>query len=270
MNFKTRRIIALIVTAVALAAVWMFAWIEESRLGHSSYFTGFTTLATLFVLILLGMRRRLPMWPLGKMASWTQVHLYTGIFASGVYIMHVPALVGGGHFEFALSMVFWVVAASGFYGVYVSRTVPKRLTAVGHEHRFDRVDWNRSQIAELAQSVLEETGKTPAGQVLENFYNDTLRHFFTQRPSFAYVLIPTGNRRRRLLGNLKDLDRYLENDSRVTAGRFAALVRKRDDLDYQFALQLRLRVWLVVHATFSVVLTAAAVIHAVLALRFTL
>ena len=71
-----------------------------------------------------------------------------------------------------------------------------------------------------------------------------------------------------MLTGLKELDRYLETEGRTAAGMLAALVRRRDDLDYQFALQLRLRVWLVVHGVFSIVLLAAAIVHAVVAWRF--
>ena len=41
-----------------------------------------------------------------------------------------PALIGGGIFECGLSIVFWLVTASGVYGIYASRTFPKRLTAI--------------------------------------------------------------------------------------------------------------------------------------------
>ena len=75
-------------------------------------------------------------------------------------------------------------------------------------------------------------------------------------------------RRRRLLNGLKELDRYLENDGKQTAGQFAALVRRRDDLDYQFAIQLRLRLWLVIHGIFSIALLAGAITHAALVFRF--
>tara|TARA_R110002049_G_scaffold72490_7_gene187481 strand:+ start:23919 stop:24740 length:822 start_codon:yes stop_codon:yes gene_type:complete len=269
-HFRTRRIIALAITAIAILIVWIFAWIETSRLGHASYVTGWTTLSTLFLLILLGVRRRVPMLRLGSASTWTQVHLYSGLFATAVYAMHVPSLIAGGTFECGLSIVFLLVSASGFYGVYASRTLPRRLTAVDGQHRFDRVRWHRNQIAETAASLLEGDNDNATSRVLGIFYTKYLMPFFQTRPSLAYVMVPTGARRRRLLGGLQELNRYLESDGRQVAGRFAALVRRRDDLDYQFSLQLRLRLWLVIHSTFSIVLVLWAIIHAVLAIRFTI
>jgi hypothetical protein len=184
-SFRNRRRISICVTLIALLTVAGIAWIQIGRLAHASFFTGATVLASILLLALLGLRRRLPVLPLGSVSTWTQIHLYMGIFSAGVYVMHVPALIGGGIFECGLSIVFLLVAASGFYGIYASRTLPRRLTAVEGQHRFDRVAWHRGQIAET-----------------------------------------------------------------------------------QYALQLRLRLWLVVHGVFSVALIVGGIVHAVTAWRF--
>lgn len=269
LSFRNRRSLSLFVTALAILLAGFTAWLESSRLANPAFFTGFTLSASILILVLLGIRRRLPVLPLGSVSTWTQVHLYVGIFSVAVYAMHVPSLVAGGVFESGLSMVFLVVTASGFYGIYASRTLPRRLTAVEGEHRFDRVAWHRHQIASKAKGLLEELNETAGVRVLEGFYERYLAAFFHGGPSIAYVIVPNGARRRRLLSGLKELDRYLEEDSRQMAGRFAALVRRRDDLDYQFALQLRLRIWLVVHCVFSIALVAGGLIHVILVWRYT-
>jgi hypothetical protein len=267
-SFRSRRRISICVTAIALGAVAVYAWIQAGSLAHTSFFTGSTLLSAVLLLVLLGVRRRLPVLPLGSVSTWTQVHLYTGAFAVGVFILHVPELIGGGLFECGLSIVFWLVTVSGFYGLYASRTLPKKLTAVEGQHRFDRVAWHRDQIAEKGRELLEELDEGSAVRVLGSFYTNYLNPFFESKPSLAYVLIPSGVRRRRLLSGLTELNRYLESNGRDTAGRFAALVRRRDDLDYQYALQLRLRLWLVIHCTFSVALVAGGIVHAVMVWRF--
>ena len=268
LTFRRRRVVLLVVTMIALLLFGGFAWVQSGRLAEVSFLTGSTLLGSILLLGLLGVRRRLPVLPLGSVSTWTQIHLYTGIFSAGVYAMHVPALIGNGVFECGLSIVFLLVTASGFYGIYASRTLPKRLTVVGSEHRFDRVAWHRGQIAERARSLLDELNEQSGMRVLGKFYTSYLNPFFSSRPSLGYVLVPSGVRRRRLLSGLRELDRYLEPDSRSTAGRFAALVRSRDDLDYQYALQLRLRLWLVIHCFFSVALIVGGIVHAVIAWRF--
>ncbi len=269
-HFRTRRRLSVIVTLIAIAIVVTISRWQQNRLGHASYFTGFTLLATLCLLMLLGIRRRLPVLPLGNVSTWTQIHLYSGLFAAGVYAVHVPALIAAGQFECTLSILFLIVSASGFYGLYASRTLPRRLTAVSGEFRFEQIPWHRNEIATAAGRLIDGNGDEAAVTVLKSFYGKVLNPFFASSPTLAYVMLPTGHRRRRLLSGLSELDRYLENESRSTAGQFASLVRKRDDLDYQYALQLRLRSWVVVHSVLSLLLFGGAIIHAVVALRFTM
>ncbi len=248
--------------------VALVVWIQENRLAHTSFFTGSILLVSILSLVLLGVRRRLPVLALSSVSNWTQVHIYTGLFAIGVYVLHVPVLIGDGIFEFWLSMVFWLASISGLYGVVASRTIPKQLTAIEGEQRFDRIGWHRNQIAEQAARLPEEVVEQTSAGVIKRFYDAQLDPFFSSRPSTVYLLVPSGRRRRRLIGGLKEIDRYLESGGRITAGRLAALVRRRDDLDYQYALQLRLRLWLVLHCLLSVALVAAAIIHATIAWRF--
>lgn len=263
-TFRFRRLASLLVTFALLMLFASFAWFQEERFGQSSRFTGITLLSTVVLLMLIGVRRRLPVVPMGSMSSWTQVHLYLGLFSVGVYWMHVPVIVAHGLFEGGLSVLFLIVAGSGLYGIYASRTIPRRLAVVEDERRFDRIRWHRHQIAQQAGELIA-AWKEPGGEgLLSDFYSGSLNPFFSSRPSLAYVMVPSGARRRRLLNALNELDRYLESEGRGLAGRFAALIRRRDDLDYQFALQLRLRLWLVTHCLLSVALLAAGILHAVM------
>lgn len=267
-RFSTRRRIGASVTLFAVALFAGLAWLINTRLGHASVFTGATLLACLLGLILLGLRRRLPFLRMGNVSTWTQVHLYTGFFTTAIYVLHAPAIIGDGILECSLSIVFLTVTVSGFYGIYISRTIPRRLTQIGGQHRFDRVQWHRNQIAMAADKLMSELQDSSAIRVLGGFSQRYLQPFFDSRPSLAYVLAPNGVRRRRLLSGLGQLNRYLETEGRGTAGQLSALVRRRDDLDYQFALQLRLRLWLVLHGFLSIALVVGGFVHAFVAWQY--
>ncbi len=266
-SFRQRRRISTTLTLFAVLVMLGIVWIKKGQLADISLLTGGTLLCCVLLLALFGMRRRLPILPLGSASTWSQVHIYMGFFTAGVYWMHVPKLIGTGIFEGMLSIVFLLVTISGFYGLYASRTLPKRLTAVEGQNRFDRVEWHRGQIADQAKKLREELSMHAGVPVLGSFYTQHLSPFFNSRPPLSYVLIPTGGRRRRLLSDLKDLERYVENDGRSTADRFAALVRRRDDLDYQFALQLRLRLWVAFHSILTVALVVGGLAHSFIAFR---
>lgn len=192
-RFSTRRGISLLVTSLAVGVCWVVARWESERLGRADIFTGVTALLGLFALLLLGVRRRIPFLPLGNASVWTQIHIYVGFFTTAVYFIHVPRIIGDGFFECFLSLCFLSVSASGFYGLYISRTLPKKLAAIENQLRFDRVNWHRDEIASTARGVVDGLVDSATSRVLGTFYGKVLEPFFSSRPSLAYVIAPSGN-----------------------------------------------------------------------------
>ena len=67
---------------------------------------------------------------------------------------------------------------------------------------------------------------------------------------------------------LKGLDRYLEKDQRSVNQQLTKFVHQKDDLDYHYAIQGRLKLWLFVHIGLTYGLLAAAVMHGIMAHAF--
>lgn len=272
-SFRRRRVIAFVAVAMATTLMMWMVSVADASLLHRGVMTGWTLMACLVMLIAIGVRRRIPILPLGKMSTWTQVHLYTGAFTIGVFLMHTPSIFRGqiianGYFEGSLSLLFWAVSASGVYGLIASRRLPVRLTNVGEQIRFDQIQWRREQICDRATDEIASLETPAAVRVLGEFHEQYLSRYFRYPPTLLYLLIPTSVRRRRTMAGLVELTRYLDEEGKTACGNLAALVRHRDDLDYQYALQLRLRLWVVGHATASIALIVMAIIHGILALRF--
>jgi hypothetical protein len=261
LSFRLRRAVGLVVTVLIAMLVALIAWSAMATAEARETFTGIVLLTSLWLLVLVGVRRRLPVLPLGSMSSWTQFHLYSGLFAMGVYVMHVPAFWGRGTMASTMSALFWLVSLSGLYGIYVSRTLPKRLTKGGAEGRRERVSRHRHRIAQRASELVAEQQSSSLSGPFGQFYEGKLNPFFNSEPSLAYVIVPNAVRRRRLLSGLQSLGNCLQPDSKAILHHLAELVQRRDNLDYQFALQLRLRLWLVVHGLLSITLLAAATVH---------
>ncbi len=266
LSIRQRRVVALVVVISALM-VWLAGahWIDTT-LGRPEVYSGATLLACLVGLMAIGMRKRLVVLPLWSVSTWVQVHIYTGLFACIVFAFHVPAIVANGVFEGGLSIMFLVVAASGVYGVFLSRTVPKRLTALSSQPRFDRIQWHRNQLAVAASDIIGELADTPDRSVVVSFFDQSLQPYFASSLSTRYLLFPSTSYRRKLLAELMELDRYLNSEVQLAAKRLAALIRHRDDLDYQNALQFRLRAWVVIHGSLSVLLIVWSLVHAYLAI----
>lgn len=255
------------IATVSLLVAWLLgAYAIHVSLGHPAIYSGATLLVCLIGLVFIGLRKRLVMLPLWSVSTWVQIHIYTGLFASVVYTVHVPGIFASGKFEGPLSCLFVTVSASGFYGLYISRTSPKRLTGIATQVRFDRIGWHRDQIAIAADKAISELADTPDRHVLKSFYDKSMKPYFASSLPLSYFIFPTSFSKRHLLSAMGELDRYLDASVLSVSGKLAALVRHRDDLNYQHAIQIRLRAWVAIHAGLSVVLVVWSVVHAYLAI----
>ena len=261
---RLRNISLTIFVVAALAAV--VAWMDRSLL-HSSFFTGYVLIGSLFLLAAFGMRKRLPMISgIGSAAFWMQMHIYVGFGSFAVFAMHIAFRVPDGMFESILALLYCVVFFSGLYGLWASRTIPRKLTSVGEEVIFERIPAFKRHLARRAQTmVMESCENTP---VLANFYVHRLSRFFERRRGLAYLLMPTGRTRRQLIAEIEELDRFLAHDDRRISRELAMMVRKKDDLDYHTAMQGRLKMWLFVHIAMTWSLLIFSVVHGVLAHAF--
>ncbi len=265
-SLRVRRLLAIAFTLLAAQIYGSGHRLVTNQLGNPSLYSGGVLMACLFLLIAVGIRRRLVMLPLGSVSSWMQVHIYTGLFACLVYVTHAPKIIASGAFESILSWLFLAVSASGLYGLYSARTIPKRLSALATQPRYDRIAWQREQYRLLLQQQLAELPPRDGGEVLAEFAQTALQPYFESGLPFTFRFRPTQRQRRVLLAKWNDLRRYCSPELLPIADRLAALIRKRDELDYQHGLQWRLRAWVAVHAALSVLLLIAALVHAGLAL----
>jgi hypothetical protein len=268
MNFFSRRRlrnVALTAVALTLLLVVVF-WMERSLL-HSSFFTGYVLIGALFLLAAFGMRKRIPMIAgIGTASFWMQMHIYVGLGSFAVFVMHVGFRVPDGMLESTLALLYFVVFFSGLYGLWATRTIPRKLTSVGEEVIFERIPTFRRKLARRAQTiVMDSCESTP---VLARFYANRLSKFFECHRGLAYMLVPSGRTRRQLIAEIEELDRFLAQKDRRVSRELAIMVRKKDDLDYHSAMQGRLKLWLFVHIAITWSLLIFSVVHGVLAHSF--
>jgi hypothetical protein len=265
-TIRHRRMAALLAT-ILIALVWLAgAHAIRISLGHPAIYSGTTLLFCLFTLMLLGLRKRLIVLPLWPVKTWVQIHIYTGLFACAAFVVHVPAIFASGRLEGPLSWLFILVSLSGFYGVYISRSAPKRLSSVSIEPRYDRIPWHRDQIALAAQKTIAELKDSPDREILRSLYTNALKPYFDSPLPLRYLLHPSSMRRRRLIQTVVENHRYLDQSVLAAANRLSSLVRHRDDLDFQHAIQFRLRTWVTFHSAIASLLMVWSLVHAYLAI----
>ena len=266
-SFSQRRKKYALVTVAVMTLIAVLVWLLQSRLLSSSFFTGYIFIGSLFFLTALGMRKRLSfLQKVGSASFWMQLHIYVGLSTFVIFGMHVKWRIPDGGLEIFLSALYLFVALSGVYGMYVSRILPKRLTALNEEIIYERIPAFRQKLAQQARGIVLEACES--SEVLAKFYANRLIYFFERPRSFAYNVSPSGGRRRQLVGEIEALDRFLAEDQRVASRKLAVLVRQKDDLDFHRAIQGRLKIWLFAHIGVTYSLLIVAVVHGVMAHAF--
>ncbi len=255
-------------TTLAICAFLVFILcMMESSLHHASYLSGYILLGSILFLTAFNLRKKLTFLPgIGTAAMWMQIHIYVGWSTFIVFAFHIGWRIPNGYLEGFLALLYLTVALSGVYGLFITRIIPKRLTAIGDEVVFERIPSLRLQLAHQArQTAMGTLGHT---DVIPRFYLNRLLTFFEKRRGLGYALFPSGRKKRQLLGELEQLERYLSDDQRPVGKQLAEIVVRKDDLDYHHVMQGRLKLWLFLHIGFTYSLVAISIIHAVLVHAF--
>jgi len=266
-SFRRRRIIASSLTLVAVIATALAVQSIANRLGDTSTATGWTLLVAIAGLYLLSLRKKLIQHRFGPVSAWLQMHTYMGSFASVVFLMHIGWPIRG-WFEIVLAMCFAIVAVTGIVLTYMSRSLPKRLAAIKQDFRLELIPAMRLSVTKNAHELAIHSACFGEGATLVEYYQRRLLPFFLSRRSLLYRLIPTGYTRRQLLRELHDLDRYLAVQGLQSRQQLATMVQTKDDLDYHYALQTRLRTMFAMHIALTWSLAIMIAIHVVLVYRF--
>jgi len=121
--------LGLLASAVAIYVPYALI-VPEGPRGGSAVGLIFGTLGFAFILYAaaLGARKRVPTWRVGRAKSWMRGHLWLGLLALPLILLH-----GGFHFGGTLTRVsMWlliITVASGLYGALLQNSIPKKMTA---------------------------------------------------------------------------------------------------------------------------------------------
>lgn len=245
--------------AITLAAILIFAGIDYvygMSLRNPKFLNGWVLLVGMVFLTLLNFRKKLSVLPIGNADTWVQFHIYVGFFTVYAFLTHVRLSLPAAPLEWVMWILFWVVALSGVLGAYLSRFWPGRLEQHGERILFERIPVFRAQLAREAESLAMASVQDAASMTISNFYLETLHEFFQRPRNMIAHLRSSARPVSRLTEELEKLERYVDPPQRETLHSIRDLVLAKDNLDYQYAQQGALKIWLFLHipATYSLIL----------------
>lgn len=233
-----------------------------------AYLSGWALFVVMLALTFYNARKKISFLPLLTSEAWLQFHIYAGLFTAVLFVIHVSYKMPTGWFQQILAWLYVLVMLSGFFGLFTSRAIPKRLTTRGGEVLFERIPGIRRQLQERAEALALKSVEDVKSSTIADFYVRELKDFFDRTrnvvPHFFEIRTPLNL----VLNKIADLNRYLNETERATMDEIASLVRQKDGLDYHYSLQLVLKVWLFVHIPLTYSLLLWTIAHIVIVFAF--
>src|SRR6185295_6300333 len=128
---QTKWAVGTAIAAVASLALYVayVVWSPNGARGGSMMGLLFAALGTGVIVFecLLGLRKKYPASPLGRVKTWLNAHVWLGLLSFLLILMHSGFHWGRG-LAGLLMWLFAVIVASGLFGVALQNYIPRRMT----------------------------------------------------------------------------------------------------------------------------------------------
>ena len=278
--------VAIVAVAVAIYVPYALGSTPPSGgslLGLTYGIVGFGFMACV---TLLSLRKKFPIWRIGRTQTWMRGHLWLGALSFPFILLHAGFLFGHG-LTSVLMWLFLIVYASGVFGAWLQHTMPRRiLRDVPMETIYDQIAHVREQLLDEADTVVADacgslqvevsaasSGAHALASVMRVQADDTapLREFYI-REMRAFVQAPARTRPladpTTAAAHFAKLRPLVPPALEGAIADLESICEEERQLLRQERMQGLLDGWLVVHVPLSFALMTLAVVHIVMALRF--
>jgi hypothetical protein len=230
---------------------------------------------------LLGVRKRLPVWRLGRAQTWMRGHIWLGLLTLPMILFHAGFTFRGPLTGLLMALLI-LVFLSGVTGAAIQHFVPRMMTAsVPLETIYEQIPHVRDQLRQEADKLVrvlftqtETVHEAASEEMIEmeveerqsvaKLYNDMILPFLRDPESTRSPLADADGAR----SFFETLRRKLPASTHAVIADLENLCEEERQLIRQRRLYVLLHGWLVVHVPLSIALTVLGAVHAVVALRY--
>lgn len=232
-------------------------------LNHSAFFSGWVLFVFICLLYSFHLRKKITGIFLFKVSSWMQVHIYTGLLASAIFLLHVGWQMPEGLLKQLLYVLFILESISGLLGLIISRILPPCLARNGIVLYLEIIS-KQQQIRKEVESLVEHSLQQMQSSTIADFFQRHLLVFLLKPRYFWQHILQSKKHIHQLISEIESLQRYLNTDEQQIIDKISVLVIEKNRLDYQYAGQSLLKRWLFVHIPLSYGLLLFILIHMIL------
>ena len=257
-----------IFTLLAMVALITAYVLYAPSFPRHAYLSGWVLFVLMLILTFCNLRKRVPFLRIGSCRFWLQLHIGLGIFSGALFFVHVGWSWPFGIFNQVLTVCFGIVFLSGLVGWWISRSLPKRLTVAGYETPFERIPHVRTELRDQAEKLILTGVDGQTSLIISEFYSEKLGLFFTKPRNLLAHFLGSRSPQAAHTARFDELERYVKKGEREMLDKLRELVTQKHMLDYQYSLQLSLRLWLFVHIPLSYSLLIFSVLHIIIVYSF--
>ncbi|QDU09021.1 hypothetical protein [Gimesia aquarii] len=258
------------VAAFAILSLLMIAgyYFFSITLSKTSFASGTILLICIFILASYQLRKTFSFLSMGSTSAWLQFHIFIGLFSCLLFALHVKFRIPNGFFETLLFLSYLTVFLSGVIGWFLSRSIPYRLSSRGEEVIFERIPIHRRNILDKVESLVFDNQDSAASKAIPDFYQKHLQAFFEGPSNLMRHILHSERHRHHLSQKITAMKPFLNEQEQITMQQIVELIQQKDDLDYQYALQALLKLWLFVHVPLTYSLILFALFHTIAVCAF--
>ena len=234
---------------------------------------------------LLGARRKVPVWRVGRAQTWMRGHLWLGLLSLPMILLHSGFRYGHGLTAVLMTLLI-VVVASGIFGAALQHYMPRMMTReVTMETIYEEIGHVRAQLLEEAEELIakaaaapekaaaagaqdspETTIIAPADEAapLRNFFQRELKPFL-EKPEVRGSALGDAAQARSAFLHLRTL---VPPALHTAIDDLENVCEEERQLTLQSRFHLWLHAWLLLHIPLSLALLLLGAAHAVMALRY--
>ena len=128
---------------------------------------GIAGIALMLFAALLGLRKRFPVWRIGRAQTWMRGHLWLGLLSVPLVFFHAGFSMGG-TLSSVLMVLLVIVAVSGIFGAALQHFMPRMMTQqVQMETIFEQIDSVRQQLSKEAELLINTPASRPENAPLQ-------------------------------------------------------------------------------------------------------
>jgi hypothetical protein len=240
---------------------------------------------------LLGARKKVPIWRIGRAKTWMRGHIWLGFLSLPLILFH-GGFAWRGPLTAVLMTLLIIVVVSGLVGAALQHYLPRMMTLrVPMETIYEEIPHVRAQLRDEAESLvttvfgpLDGVGANAAFAGAEalvvvipmveieqeekahfrELYVNTMKPFF-DNPELAGAELAEPQRAAEIFSSLR---RMLPASIHAVLTDLESICEEERQLNRQVRLYRWLHGWLLVHVPLSIVLLVLGGVHAVMALRY--